>query len=126
MYRDTVKVHLQGRLKASVSYPKGLVFERTYTDPFNAKTASSAKRAVAGVVEGLQTALQQMRIGDRWQIFVPYQLGYNGRSATGTVLSSSQTTVSIPPYSTLVYEVTLVEFYRVGKKVPNAKAFGGW
>ena len=126
LYRDTVKVHLQGRLKASVSYPKGLVFERTYTDPFNAKTASSAKRAVAGVVEGLQTALQQMRIGDRWQIFVPYQLGYNGRSATGTVLSSSQTTVSIPPYSTLVYEVTLVEFYRVGKKVPNAKAFGGW
>ena len=92
------------------------MFERTYTDKFNAKTASHAKRAVSGVVEGLQTALQQMRIGDRWQIFVPYQLGYNGRSATGTVLSSSQTTVSIQPYSTLFTRLHWSSFFAYVRK----------
>lgn len=49
------------------------------------------------VIEGWQLALQRMRIGDRWMIYIPYQLGYGNR-ASGP----------IPAFSTLIFEVELL------------------
>jgi FKBP-type peptidyl-prolyl cis-trans isomerase FklB len=51
-----------------------------------------------GVIKGWQEALQMMSIGDKWRIFLPYQLGYGERGTGG----------SIPPYATLIFEVELL------------------
>lgn len=111
LYTDSVKVHYEGRLLPSTSYPDGYVFDKSFTGDFNPATALPAKFAVSGMIDGFTTALQYMHIGDRWKVYIPYQLGY-GSSASG----------SIPAYSTLVFDVTLVSYYRAGVEVPDSKA----
>lgn len=111
LYTDSVKVHYEGRLLPSTSYPDGYVFGKSFTGEFNPATALPAKFAVSGMIDGFTTALQYMHIGDHWKVYIPYQLGY-GSSASG----------SIPAYSTLVFDVTLVSYYRAGVEVPDSKA----
>lgn len=111
LYTDSVKVHYEGRLLPSTSYPDGYVFDKSFTGEFNPATALPAKFAVSGMIDGFTTALQYMHIGDHWKVYIPYQLGY-GSSASG----------SIPAYSTLVFDVTLVSYYRAGVEVPDSKA----
>lgn len=111
LYTDSVKVHYEGRLLPSTSYPDGYVFDKSFTGEFNPATALPAKFAVSGMIDGFTTALQYMHIGDRWKVYIPYQLGY-GKTASG----------SIPAYSTLVFDVTLVSCYRAGVEVPDSKA----
>lgn len=53
---------------------------------------------VSGFVRGFSIALQNMRVGDKWEIWVPWPLGYG---------SSSQGGVSA--YTTLGFEVELLE-----------------
>ena len=52
------------------------------------------------LIDGFATALQQMRRGDRWMVYRPYQLGY-GASGSG----------EIPGYSTLIFDLRLVDFW---------------
>jgi FKBP-type peptidyl-prolyl cis-trans isomerase FklB len=52
------------------------------------------------VVSGFTTALLNMHPGDYWRVTIPYQLGY-GATASG----------SVPAYSTLIFEIKLVEFW---------------
>lgn len=49
------------------------------------------------VIKGWTEALQLMPVGSKWKLFIPYNMGY-GAQAAG----------SIPPFSTLVFEVELV------------------
>lgn len=49
------------------------------------------------VIEGWQQGLQHMKVGDRWMIYIPYQLGYGNR-----------TSGPIPAFSTLIFEVELL------------------
>lgn len=119
---DSVKVHYKGRLLPSASYSDGFVFAQSYYGDYNANTSMPVVVGVMPntyVTDGLSTALQQMHIGDRWQVYVPYQLGY-GKTDT--------TTPSVPGYSVLVYDVTLVAYYRPGTEVPDSKAkeHGEW
>ena len=111
---DTVRVILQGRLKASTGYPKGKVFHQTYVGSDDNTTANAAKLAVSSVAPGLQTALQNMPVGAKWRVYVPYQLGFGSAAGRGTIAPSASTTVSVPAYSTLVYTVELVSIIRQG------------
>lgn len=52
---------------------------------------------VSDVIEGWQIALQHMREGDKWIIYIPQELGY-GRRTNGP----------IPGGSTLIFEVKLM------------------
>ena len=85
---------------------------------FDPATAKAAQFAVAGVVDGFSTALQNMHIGDRWKVYVPYNLGYgtqdNKNSNTGAVV--------VPAYSTLVFDITLVSYHHPGATQPAFKA----
>lgn len=51
-----------------------------------------------GLVDGLSTALQHMKIGDKWEVWIPMQLGYG---AAGNNM--------IRGYTTLVFEIELVD-----------------
>ena len=83
---DTVECHYEGTLidgtKFDSSYDRG----QTATFPLN--------QVIAGWTEGLQL----MKEGGKYRFFIPYELGYGERGA-GT---------SIPPFSTLVFDVELV------------------
>lgn len=99
-YTDSVSVHYSGRLLPSTSYPYGYVFDQSYFGDFNTDISSPMSFAVNAVVSGFSTALQSMRKGDEWRVYIPYQLGY-GTNAQST----------IPAYSTLVFDITLVDFW---------------
>ena len=112
LQNDTVRVILQGRLKASPGYPQGKVFHQTYVGSDDHSTANAAKLAVGSAVPGLQTALQNMPIGAKWRVYVPYQLGFGSALGSGSVAGASSTTVQVPGFSTLIYTVELVKIIR--------------
>lgn len=111
IYSDSVMVHYTGRLLPSPSYPDGYIFDQSYYGDYNPDTSTPAKFQVSGLVDGFSTALMHMHIGDHWRIYIPYQLAY------GTVPSGS-----IPAYSTLVFDVTLVAYCHTGSSLPTFKS----
>lgn len=60
------------------------------------------------VIEGWQLALQEMRVGDRWIIYIPYNFGYGNR-ASGP----------IPAFSTLIFEVELLGSHNSNHRIYN-------
>lgn len=93
-YTDQVKVYYTGWL---IDAEKPTDFFDKAEPPYQ----PAATFKVSGLTEGFATALQWMKEGDRWEVWVPYQLGYgeNGNS-------------SIPGYSTLKFEIEVVEIVR--------------
>lgn len=57
-----------------------------------------AEFAVSGMITGWTAALQLMRTGERWMLYIPYQSGY-GTSGSGSILG----------YSALTFDLDLVE-----------------
>lgn len=49
------------------------------------------------LIEGWVIAMQQMRVGDKWEIYIPSELGYGSFSQPG-----------IPANSTLIFEIELL------------------
>ena len=58
---------------------------------------------IPNLIDGMASALQQMRVGDIWRMYIPYTIGYGTQKAS-----------TIPAYSTLVYDVNLTEIARAG------------
>ncbi len=56
-----------------------------------------------GIIEGYSTALQHMKEGDKWEIWIPWNLAYG---------SVGLAQGNIRGYTTLVFEVELVEVLR--------------
>lgn len=103
MFTDSVRVNYRGRLIPSTSYIDGYVFDESYEGEYNPATAKPRTMYVGSNIDGFSTALQHMHIGDRWRVYIPYQLGY-GVSGSG----------AIPGYSTLIFDIELIEYYRAG------------
>lgn len=106
VYTDSVKVNYRGYLMPTESYPQGLVFDQSYGQDFNDSTNVPTGFPVSGVVNGWQTALQHMNIGDRWIVYIPQELAY-GTEAKG----------NIPAYSVLKFDMHLDSFRHNGDKV---------
>lgn len=73
---------------------EGVVFDSVTRD----SGADPAEFTVSNQIDGWATALQHMHVGDRWEIWIPYRLGYG-------VTGSSANDVTILPYTTLVFDV---------------------
>ena len=52
---------------------------------------------VNGVVKGFAIALQRMQVGEKWEVNIPWELGYGSYGKD-----------PVPPYSALIYELELV------------------
>ena len=52
----------------------------------------------SAIIKGLQIALMHMSVGDKWEVIIPWQLGY-GRYSQG---------YTIPAYSALIFEIELL------------------
>ena len=99
LYSDSVRISYRGRLIPTTAYPQGEVFDQTYVGNYHIKTTGVSDQLVSGTVDGFSTALQSMHKGDRWRVFVPYNLGYGEEDKTG-----------IPAYSTLIFDLTLIDY----------------
>lgn len=82
---DTVKCHYKGTLI------NGEQFDSSYD------RGQPAEFPVQGVIAGWSEALQMMKVGSKWKLFVPPDLGYGASGRPG-----------IPPNSVLVFEVELI------------------
>jgi FKBP-type peptidyl-prolyl cis-trans isomerase FklB len=83
---DTVTVNYKGTLI------DGTEFDSSY------KRGQPASFQVNGVIKGWTEALQLMKEGSKWQLFIPPDLAYGEAGAGRT----------IPPNSTLIFEVELI------------------
>jgi len=83
---DKVKTHYRGTLI------NGTEFDSSY------KRNKPAEFPVKGVIKGWTEALQLMKEGSKWQLYIPPNLAYGERGRP-----------SIPPNSTLIFEVELLE-----------------
>lgn len=83
---DQVRCHYEGRLV------DGTLFDSSI------ERGEPAVFGVNQVIAGWTEALQLMSEGDKWKLYIPYNLGYGEQGAGGV----------IPPYSTLVFEVELL------------------
>ena len=95
MYNSTV----------AVKY-KGWLYDGTPFDSSYLQTDSLAIMQPSSLIAGWVIALEQMKVGDKTEIIVPYEAGY-GSSSVGKVL----------PYSVLRFEVELrdIPAYEVRK-----------
>ena len=101
LYTDSVAVHYQGRLLPSTSYTEGYVFDQSYYGNFNPELSRPTKMKLSELIDGFVTAVLNMQRGDRWLVYIPYQLGYGASSSNSAV----------PSYSTLVFDIALADFY---------------
>ena len=86
---DKVKVHYRGTLL------NGREFDSSY------KRGTPAEFPVNQVIPGWIEALQLMKEGGKWQLFIPPNLAYGERGMQG-----------IPPNSALIFEVELLEIVK--------------
>jgi peptidylprolyl isomerase/FKBP-type peptidyl-prolyl cis-trans isomerase FklB len=84
---DEVKVHYEGKLL------NGHVFDSSY------ERGVPAVMPLRGLIPGWVEALQMMRPGDEWQLYVPARLGYGEKGAGG----------EIPPNAVLVFKIELID-----------------
>lgn len=85
---DQVKVNYEGKLL------DGTVFDSSY------ERGAPDVMPVKGLIRGWQEALQLMRPGDTWIIYVPPELAYGDRGAGD----------AIPPGAALIFKLELIDF----------------
>jgi peptidylprolyl isomerase/FKBP-type peptidyl-prolyl cis-trans isomerase FklB len=83
---DEVKVNYEGKLV------DGTVFDSSY------QRGVPAAMPLKGLIKGWQEALQLMRPGDEWILYVPPNLGYGAEGAGGV----------IPPNAALIFRIELL------------------
>ena len=83
---DQVETHYRG------TFLNGDEFDSSY------KRGKPATFPLSGVIPGWTEALQLMKVGGKWKIFVPYDLAY-GKHGAGKMIG---------PNSTLIFEIELL------------------
>jgi FKBP-type peptidyl-prolyl cis-trans isomerase len=87
---DTVRVHYEGALT------NGAVFDSSYS------RGEPIEFPLNAVIPGWTEGLQLMGVGSKYRLIIPSDLGYGPQGAGP----------QIPPYSTLIFEVDLLDIIR--------------
>lgn len=82
--RSVVTVHYKGTLI------NGKPFDAT-------EKGRPATFPLRGLIEGWKIALKEMPVGSRWEVVIPFNLGYGSRGAG-----------VIKPFSTLIFDIQLL------------------
>jgi len=90
---DKVTTHYRGKLL------DGTEFDSSY------KRNQPATFAVTGVIQGWQEALQLMKEGGKWELFIPAELAYGQNGRPG-----------IPPNSVLIFDIELISIAKEESK----------
>lgn len=85
--RDTVRCHYHGTLT------DGTVFDSSY------ERGQPAEFPVGGVIAGWTEALQLMKVGGKWEVYLPSDIAYGARGAGG----------AIGPNETLIFTIELLD-----------------
>jgi FKBP-type peptidyl-prolyl cis-trans isomerase FklB len=88
---DLVKVHYTGTLINGTKFDSSV------------DRGQPAQFVLSGVIKGWVEGLQLMPVGSKFMLYIPSELGYGDKQASEL----------IKPYSTLIFEVELLE---IGKK----------
>ncbi len=102
-YTSSVKCYYKGWFAAD--YP---LYNITKGDTFDKQLFDDGPPTafiVSGVVSGWKTALQHMVKGDKWEVWIPYELGYGREGTTDSYTKK----LIVPGYSTLVFELEIIE-----------------
>ena len=111
IFTDSVRVAYRGRFIPTTNYSEGYVFDQTYLGDFDWKTANMTDFVASGVVEGFSTAVMNMHAGDRWRVYIPYQLGYGSTTQNG-----------VQGYSNLTFDIALKAFWHPGEQMGMFKS----
>lgn len=90
---SVVKCHYKGNLTTGEQFDSSI------------ERGQPAEFPVTGVIPGWTEALQMMKVGSKYKLFVPAELGYGASGRPG-----------IPPNSVLVFEVELLDIVKAAKK----------
>lgn len=90
---STVKVHYTGTLIDGTEFDSSV------------KRNEPAQFPVSGVIAGWTEALQLMPVGSKFKLYIPQALAY-GANGAGEI---------IKPYSTLIFDVELLEIVKIAK-----------
>lgn len=97
MYRKITKS------KGDKPSPKSLITVHYTGKLINGKTFDATQQGrpatfkLSELIVGWKTALKEMPVGSRWEIVIPFNLGYG-----------SKTVGAIKPFSTLIFDVRLI------------------
>lgn len=97
---DKVKVHYEGKLL------DGTIFDSSF------ERGEPIEFGLNQVIRGWTEGMQYINEGGEIELYIPYDLAYGERGAGG----------SIPPYSTLIFKVQLIQ---VSKGEPQQQHFPG-
>jgi FKBP-type peptidyl-prolyl cis-trans isomerase len=86
---DVVRIHYTGTLIDSTKFDSSV------------DRGTPAEFGVNQVIKGWQEGIQLMPVGSKFKFYIPYELAY-GENGTGP----------IPPYSTLIFEVELLDIVK--------------
>lgn len=98
-YNSKVKCYYTGSYVVTYKSDKINIKEGDVFDSAEPPYMNAVDFSVNTVVDGFSTALQYMHVGDRWEIWIPSNMGYG----------SSSSSSGIPAYSTLKFELEVVE-----------------
>ena len=85
--QSVVKTHYRGTLI------NGTQFDSSYD------RGEPAEFPVGGVIAGWTEALQKMKVGSKWKLYIPYQLAYGEAGAGG----------DIGPFQALIFDIELID-----------------
>ncbi len=97
------KVLSEGRNDGRHPSPRSIVTAHYTGWTINGKKFDSSRGGaplairLCDLIEGWIVAMQQMRVGDRWEVYIPAEMGYGKFSQPG-----------IPAGSTLIFEIELI------------------
>ena len=101
----TEQIYYTSKVKV---YYRGTLIDGTIFDSHTFEEGAPSEFTVSGVVDGWTTALQHMHVGDKWEVWIPQELGY------GSAGKRAQTTgqATILPYTTLIFEMEVAEIVK--------------